>query len=169
MPLQRRARILCPSPERREWNDSVSCREQASRLNAQSTADSLRILKPDASRLADDIHCSKAAPQTHSPTLMRLRHGSVFESDDVGGGRRATRIQSNIEAKQRLLSTMHQTAKSSLVVGRMGGGVTMWPGMDDMRLSQRETVQLTAVAVCLVVGSMCLFHYMHGVWHHLMI
>lgn len=156
---------MCPSQERRDCNDSVSCKEPAGRSDAQNLPDALKTLK-DASQFAGDVHSSRAAPQLHSPTLMGLRRASVAESDDTGGRGRATRVQSNVEAKQRVLATKHQNAKSSAcqVVG-VGGGVTMWPGMDDMRLSQRETVQLTAVAVCLIAGSMCLFIYMHGVWH----
>ena len=115
----------------------------------------------EASRLGDDwhVHSSKVAPQLHSPTLMRLRSGSSVDPSDTGRRGKATKLHSKIEAKQRVLTSKHQSARSGPGVG---GGITMWPGMDDMRLSQTETLQLTAAALCLVVGSMCLFMYLHG-------
>ena len=159
-------RYTCSLKERREWSDSVSCKEPTSKLYVHSLTDSLRTSTTvEASRLGDDchLHSSKVAPQLHSPTLMRLRSGSSADSRDTGRRGKATKLHSNIEAKQRELTSKHQSAKSGPGVG---GGITMWPGMDDMRLSQTETLQLTAAALCLIVGSMCLFMYLHGAPNH---
>ena len=168
-PLQR---LACPSQERKEWSGSVSCKEPAGRSYAHSLPDFLMTstVKEPASAVGDsDVHSSRVARQLHSPTLMRLRSGSAAESSDNGRRGRATRLDSNIEAKQRVLASKHLSAKSRAgQVAGAGGGITIWPGMDDMRLSQRETVQLTAAAFCLIVGSVCLFMYLHGAlhWHN---
>lgn len=161
-------RFTCSLQERREWSDSVSCKEATSKSYCvpDSLTDSLRpsTLTLEASRFGDcHVHSSKVAPQLHSPTLMRLRSSSSDDPRDTGRRGKATKLDSNIEAKQRVLTSKHQSAKSGPGVG---GGITMWPGMDDMRLSQTESLQLTAVALCLVVGSMCLFMYLHGALYH---
>ena len=156
-PLQRLTRSL---QERRDWSDSVSCKEPTARSYVHCLTEPLRTSAlAEASRVGD-IHSSKAAPQLHSPTLMRLRSSSAAEPCDTKRRGKATKLDSNIEAKQRVLTSKHLSAKSGPGVG---GGITMWPGMDDMRLSQRETLQLTAVALCLIVGNLCLFMYLHGV------
>lgn len=45
---------------------------------------------------------------------------------------------------------------------RVGGGVSLWPGMDDMRLSRREIIELLLVSVALVPAVIYGFNKLHG-------
>ena len=46
----------------------------------------------------------------------------------------------------------------------VGGGVSMWPQMDDMRLTKQEAVHLAGVALGLLLGTLGLYTYLHGRW-----
>ncbi|XP_078697497.1 uncharacterized protein LOC144925390 [Branchiostoma floridae x Branchiostoma belcheri] len=67
-----------------------------------------------------------------------------------------------LKTKQRLLQQKHHAAKSNARSLCVGGGVSLWPQMDNMRLTRRETVALTAWCVGLVVAVQAIFSYLHG-------
>ena len=106
----------------------------------------------------DQVHSSKLEP-IHSPTLSKLREGDTEDTQGV----MPKRGDSKITAKQRELVRKHQEAKSNLEkCPGIGGGVTMWPAMDDMRLSKRETLRLLMLSAFIIVGCTVVFFYLHG-------
>jgi hypothetical protein len=101
----------------------------------------------------DEVHSSKRDP-IHSPTLSKLRGGA--EREAVG-------VESKIAAKQRELTRKHQEAKSNIEnCPGLGGGVTLWPTMNDMRLSKRETIHLVFLSTFLTIGCIAVFYSLHG-------
>ncbi|XP_038078146.1 uncharacterized protein LOC119745686 [Patiria miniata] len=64
--------------------------------------------------------------------------------------------------KQKILERKHHEAKSRAHNLGVGGGVSLWPQMDNMRLSQREVAALSAVSLLLIVGVAMLFQHLHG-------
>ncbi|KAI0226029.1 hypothetical protein LSAT2_023277 [Lamellibrachia satsuma] len=86
--------------------------------------------------------CQKAT----SPGLARLRMtpGTVLKE------------------KQQQLTRMHQDAKSRSDRLNIGGGVTIWPEMDNMRLSRREILSLILICCGLVVMTTVTFRKIHG-------
>ncbi|XP_071794243.1 uncharacterized protein [Asterias amurensis] len=64
--------------------------------------------------------------------------------------------------KQKILERKHHEAKSRAHTLGIGGGISLWPQMENMRLTQREVAALTGVSAALVVGVVFLFHYLHG-------
>ena len=63
------------------------------------------------------------------------------------------------------LGRRHQQAKSKVkdgLAGAAGGGISLWPAMDDMRLSKEEIWQLAVLCALLVVSTCATFHFYHG-------
>ncbi len=59
------------------------------------------------------------------------------------------------------LDKLHQKAKSN--VGDLaGGGVSLWPEMDNMRLSQGELWRLMTLCCVLFLGTLTFFLFFHG-------
>ena len=71
------------------------------------------------------------------------------------------------KAKQELLVKKHLSAKSRSDSLCVGGGVSLWPDMERMRLTREEGIALVVVSVGLVVLSVCSFHFIHGKWQAL--
>ena len=88
-----------------------------------------------------------------SPTLAQLQSRS--EDGKPGGF---------VHAAQRELEKKHHRAKSRVHAGvsGIGGGVSLWPAMDDMRLSGSEVNWLVVVCGVLIVGTMSVFLACHG-------
>ena len=71
--------------------------------------------------------------------------------------------RSTVYATQRELAKRHYEAKSKLDgISGIGGGVSMWPAMDDMRLTSADTVRLAAICVVLVLTTVAVFYAFHG-------
>ena len=84
-----------------------------------------------------------------SPTLVQLR-GERGWRDGRG----------SVWERQKELERLHHEAKSRRE--GVGGGVSLWPEMDDMRLSRRDTLQLGALCLFLSVTTAALFLACHG-------
>lgn len=86
----------------------------------------------------------------NSPTLAQLQS-------------RSERRSGYVHAAQRELQKKHHDAKSKVHgMSGIGGGVSLWPAMDDMRLSTREVNWLVVVCVLLIVATMTVFLACHG-------
>ena len=89
-----------------------------------------------------------------SPTLAQLKVASGSSTQEARG---------SVYARQRTLERLHHDAKSRLAgVSGVGGGVSLWPAMDDMRLSRSDTVQLSCVSLVLMAATGILFMMYHG-------
>ena len=78
---------------------------------------------------------------------------------DQAGGRQS----GNVYAIQRKLMAEHHKAKSKVHSSAgVGGGVSMWPSMDDMRLTRREANLLVLFCGVLILGTMSIFLICHG-------
>ncbi len=68
-----------------------------------------------------------------------------------------------VQATQKLLAQKHYEAKSNLEgVSGVGGGVSIWPAMDDMRLSRQDAFLLAKVCLGLVIATIAIFWWFHG-------
>ena len=66
-------------------------------------------------------------------------------------------------AAQRELVKRHYEAKSKIDgISGIGGGISLWPAMDDMRLSGSDTVRLAVLCVVLAVATLTVFYSFHG-------
>ena len=124
----------------------------------------LRQEQRDALRERWDEQCRRTAERTrvstarHSPTLAMLNRAtgeSASKGERFPGG--------NVLATQRALQAKHHEAKSRLDgVRGIGGGVSLWPAMDDMRLSQSDAVQLACLSLILASLTGGVFWAYHG-------
>ena len=64
-----------------------------------------------------------------------------------------------VQTLRQRLNRLHHEAKSK---DGVGGGVSLWPAMDDMRLSKEDVWRLVAVCVSLVVVTVTMFNFYHG-------
>lgn len=69
-----------------------------------------------------------------------------------------------VEELRKELDRLHHQAKSNAKEGA-GGGVSLWPAMDDMRLSHQDVLQLTFMCVTLIMCTFIAFHFYHGQLH----
>ena len=91
-----------------------------------------------------------------SPTLTQLREHSAHE-------RPTNKVSGYIHAAQQELEKMHHKAKSNVAgISGVGGGVSIWPAMDDMRLSRNDLKWLVVVCVVLVTMTFATFFICHG-------
>ncbi|CAG2230999.1 unnamed protein product [Mytilus edulis] len=61
-----------------------------------------------------------------------------------------------------LLASKHSSVRQKADKLNVGGGVCLWPGMDDMRLSRREIVEILFVSVFLLAAVVIAFNKLHG-------
>lgn len=74
------------------------------------------------------------------------------------GGKKVQELREELDRR-------HHQAKSNLKDGASagaGGGVSLWPAMDDMRLSKEEVWKLAGLCVLLVACTWATFHFYHG-------
>ena len=99
-----------------------------------------------------DLRCTGGR---ESPTLVQLKRPSNGSTKEAKG---------SIYTRQRTLEKLHHDAKSRLEgVSGVGGGVSLWPAMDDMRLSRRDAVQLSCLSLVLMFATGMIFIMYHGV------
>ncbi|XP_072372068.1 uncharacterized protein [Scyliorhinus torazame] len=72
------------------------------------------------------------------------------------------RMTPGLQQKQRLLQEKHLKAKSLVDKIPVGGGISLWPEMDDMRLTKREVLVLIISSLLLIFAVVTLFEYLHG-------
>lgn len=123
----------------RQVGDKIAASPMKEQWDGQGTADLLQR----ASR--------------ESPTLAQLRKRT---EDSCEEGRPPSGV---VYATQRVLERKHHEAKSRLEgVSGVGGGVSMWPAMDDMRLSRSDALQLACLSLVLVGTTGLVFWMYHG-------
>ncbi|GCB74205.1 hypothetical protein scyTo_0003293 [Scyliorhinus torazame] len=76
--------------------------------------------------------------------------------------RKARLAVHGLQQKQRLLQEKHLKAKSLVDKIPVGGGISLWPEMDDMRLTKREVLVLIISSLLLIFAVVTLFEYLHG-------
>lgn len=82
------------------------------------------------------------------------RRGMARDSTTPAGGGRVHLLREELDR-------LHQKAKSN--VGDLaGGGVSLWPEMDNMRLSRGELWRLVTLCCALFLGTLIFFLYFHG-------
>ena len=100
-----------------------------------------------------------------SPTLAQLQRESEASAKKERQGKSSVML-----ARQHELERLHHEAKSRLVgnVSGVGGGVSLWPAMDDMRLSRGDAVQLALLCLFLIVSTVVIFIMLHGQFTYLL-
>ena len=67
-----------------------------------------------------------------------------------------------MKSQQQILADKHHSAKSRVQGLGVGGGVSIWPQMDNMRLTRPEVLCLIASSVVFMVITIHLFYQLHG-------
>ena len=67
-----------------------------------------------------------------------------------------------MKEKQSLLVRKHETARQRVDSVNVGGGISLWPEMESMRLTDQEVIQLAALCVGLAAGIIVTFAFLHG-------
>uniref|UniRef100_W5ML40 Uncharacterized protein n=1 Tax=Lepisosteus oculatus TaxID=7918 RepID=W5ML40_LEPOC len=68
----------------------------------------------------------------------------------------------SLQEKQKLLQEKHEKAKESLDKLAVGGGVSLWPEMDNMRLTAEEGFVLFISCVLMILSVFLVFRYLHA-------
>lgn len=105
-----------------------------------------------------DAAVEPRAPRVkNSPILSQLQSRSGIQHQQDG------KKVGFVYAAQRELERKHHDAKSKVHgMSGLGGGVSLWPAMDDMRLSRREVNWLVISSGVLVIATMSVFLACHG-------
>ena len=94
-----------------------------------------------------------------SPTLVQLKKTNETPVQ------REQQARGSVFSKQRALERLHHEAKSRVEgVSGVGGGVSIWPAMDDMRLSRSDAMQLSCLCLVLMAATGTLFMTYHSRW-----
>ncbi|XP_072904301.1 uncharacterized protein [Hemitrygon akajei] len=72
------------------------------------------------------------------------------------------RMTPGLQQKQKLLQEKHLKAKSSADKIPVGGGISLWPEMDNMRLTKGEVIGLAITSFLLSAAVFIMFEYLHG-------
>ncbi|XP_051876124.1 uncharacterized protein LOC127572668 [Pristis pectinata] len=72
------------------------------------------------------------------------------------------RMTPGLQQKQKLLQEKHLKAKSSVDKIPIGGGISLWPEMDNMRLTRGEVIGLAITSFLLSAAVFVMFEYLHG-------
>ena len=93
------------------------------------------------------------AVPNHSLTVRKALHKPHVQGggQPQGGGK--------VQELRKELDRLHYQAKSK---DGVGGGVSIWPAMDDMRLSRGDVWRLTAACVVLIACIIAMFNFYHG-------
>ncbi|XP_048861396.1 uncharacterized protein LOC125728538 isoform X1 [Brienomyrus brachyistius] len=110
------------------------------------------ISKTQANLISNLETCNRSTDKAVSPNLAMLR---------MTPG-------PSLQERQKLLQQKHQRAKESVDRLAVGGGVSLWPEMDSMRLSAEEGVVLGLLCVVVTFATCYLFKYLHGSLLHSM-
>ena len=98
----------------------------------------------------------------------RVMEGRVkeFEKEREAGGKPVSpslaqlkNQQHHVATRRRELIAKHLESKSKPPVG---GGVTMWPAMDDMRLNRNDVIFLSAFCLALILCTCATVIAIHG-------
>ena len=71
-------------------------------------------------------------------------------------------VGNNLEDVRASLLVKHQEAKDRIDSLCVGGGISIWPNMEDMRLSKCDVAILVLEAVFLCISTYFLFNFLHG-------
>lgn len=72
------------------------------------------------------------------------------------------RMTPGLQQKQKILQEKHLKAKSAVDKFPIGGGISLWPEMDNMRLTKGEVISLAITSLLLSVAVFIMFEYLHG-------
>ena len=67
-----------------------------------------------------------------------------------------------LKEKQEILTNLHEKAKNKADQLNVGGGISIWPEMENMRLSKSETIYLSISCIFLIITTSFLFLKLHG-------
>lgn len=67
-----------------------------------------------------------------------------------------------LKEKQSLLVRKHEETRRKVDSLNIGGGVSMWPEMDSMRMSTDEIYRLSGFCAILVLLVVAIFTFLHG-------
>ena len=102
----------------------------------------------------------------HSLTVNRTIDSPTLKQIKSQPGKSESKQRTIVSAVQRELEKKHHAAKSKVEgVGGLGGGVSLWPAMDDMRLSKEDTKWLAGVCLILVAATVAVFLTCHSKYH----
>ncbi|KAK6494750.1 hypothetical protein HHUSO_G1371 [Huso huso] len=104
------------------------------------------MISQTQANLLSNLEYSKLSGKSVSPNLAMLRMTSG----------------SSLQEKQRLLQEKHQKAKETLDKLAVGGGVSLWPEMNNMRLTADEGLVLFVSCVLMTFTVFIIFKYLHG-------
>ena len=62
-----------------------------------------------------------------------------------------------------MLVRKHETARQRVDNVNVGGGVSLWPDMENMRLNNQEVLQLAVLCAGLAAGVTLTFAFLHGI------
>lgn len=92
-----------------------------------------------------------------SPTLIHLK------KTNEASVQREHQAKGSVYSKQRALERLHHEAKSRVEgVNGVAGGVSLWPAMDDMRLSKSDSMQLLCLCLVLMAATGTVFMTYHS-------
>lgn len=74
---------------------------------------------------------------------------------------------SSLENVRTTLLHKHQEAKNRVDSLNVGGGISIWPEMNDMRLTNRDVVSLASAGILLCLATIFMFSVLHGITQHL--
>lgn len=98
-----------------------------------------------------------------APSSSRVKNSPVLSQLHSRSEKLDGKKSGFVHAAQQELEKKHHDAKSKVHgVSGLGGGVSMWPAMDDMRLSRREVNWLVIACGVLVIATMSVFLACHG-------
>ena len=92
-----------------------------------------------------------------SPTKRQRRYQ---QAASVGATSRSGSTCGKVYAMRQKLIQKHYDTKCR--VGGIGGGVSIWPAMDDMRLSRHDAAKVFLSCSLLVISTALLFVFLHG-------
>ena len=87
--------------------------------------------------------------------FMQMPHCIIQPSTYIYSGR-------SLKSKQRVLQMKHRETKDKVSELGVGGGVCIWPDMDNMRLTQSETLWLVVTNLLLMPLTIWAFYCLHG-------
>ncbi|XP_067934894.1 uncharacterized protein [Watersipora subatra] len=87
-----------------------------------------------------------------------------LESDGGSPGLMQLRLTPGrpLKEKQKVLAEKHDETRRNADALNIGGGISLWPGMEDMRLRASEFIQLCLISFLLLLATCSMFQVVHG-------
>ena len=147
---------LPPGQDWEEVPSSVSRRRPLSKPSTQPCS-KIRAMRDRWEHCQFESDTRGREAESHSKDNL---NGDCSGSEDRS---LASVTRGTVYAAQRELVRKHYEAKSKIDrIGGIGGGVSIWPAMDDMRLSKTDAVKMALICMALVAATMATFYCFHG-------